>query len=1504
MIKTNLDAMLIDFLEGNLAWAELFDVLGQVNDETVLAALEKLLHIRKIDSDTSMDIVEESVRMLGLNLERDIMAMRSASFKKVFDALPDYAQTVGTKDWTKFCSFILGSQFETAPLYTNDYVSFLPTPLGTLIQDGGQWYKTNHVDLMIDSNLIQRGLDLTIMQYDEEIVISSLIAIGMAETVANEWFHDHLFVEPNNVDFTQQVIRAQIFIRRLKEFFYKWAPVELVLDKVYSTIQIARKLFVTAHIVLEPTMRLSLGKPLVDTKQPLPFPILRAGEELVFGILIKYSDGTDKTEYATALDSPHILSRTDKGVILKEPNSITNITLMVKHEKDLYEIQGKLFPIDTNPDPVNLHITHQPLYGTASHRVRIYGEFDNGSRSEFVSSSSVRLSTTLGFFEGHNLVLPQVLSDTELEITVEYVGMFQMERTFKAVASKSVTTRLPVSMKIVAPEVIVHGVDSGIECRVMYNDGEEVSVFPQYSTSTDKVSIVESIIKSGIQKTDYKATIVASFMDQLTVTATKPVVFRASKPILAKIELELPEIIQEGMTIYPRAVGIYVKEIATPEQLQRLDESIIVSREPLKGQWFSSALEDAGVRSLPVIDMNTGEFQAPFVSQLTPFRLHFVFSEGSGVRTELRTFDILNSELRPLGVSINAATKIYSGGVVPLRTFAKWTDDKNYAAHVTYSLEYIPSQSAIVEARLEQKAVSDSIAASGGTPEDTSGAIDFTQKHTLELVETESEAYDTRTETNFKIRGVYYVGDYHGVARVTATYSFEGQDHIDVRDIPLVPKRDLVESVEIESLPVYNDQSRTFLRLKAVYQDGRTEYVVGDWFAEWPDEGDDYTLLEFAPGVFDGLTAITIVEGRAPVSTEDFLSMKSSSLPVFKGLGGIEDLKKTMITGTVVSFGKVNQTTEVEIHARYFRRETKVDASVIITPREPVDKIVNARIEGATSFGADTTYEGYALAVTYEISGLTKMLDGSYVENAPTQFEMDVSSDWNIADTYYVTKDAEGNSLFEPTTDVLGQIDANGYLTPARNEDAAFNIRALFDCGGYTFERFLLVMMTKTNTFLTSLTIMGQDTVWDAAERNSTTNYEDGLWYVPYTAEAAFSDGTKYVPEAVTWEIADGTSVEGVSISTTTGRLYISVRQLSDGIIVLGAKHTALDDSTGQDETLSVTRRIQLSTLHTIISAYVELPLDNIEPNKPYSAEMFYTRRSGAEGSSKIPDSNTVKFEWYALETVPGFEITPDGMFSFASSDSAQEVVIACRLTEQRTSIVESMTVTCLGVGYPLHLNIEGFTNVRDDSVISMKARLDRQGSFSAQDVTDNVLWQITNSRGDTVTIPGVSIDRLGNVTLGKLLSDVVFGVRALFVEGNWRKENLMYVTAFSSYPYYGSAPWGIDSFPEVTANIKDRMKSSVGGTLVLAPQTNHYGYFVVRADYGEAEFAPASDAKGRINSGWLGWDGAKWPVTGSNGLKGPQPVQVVYDNLVDVLHIYRTEARAFGQAVLTVRYR
>jgi hypothetical protein len=90
---------------------------------------------------------------------------------------------------------------------------------------------------------------------------------------------------------------------------------------------------------------------------------------------------------------------------------------------------------------------------------------------------------------------------------------------------------------------------------------------------------------------------------------------------------------------------------------------------------------------------------------------------------------------------------------------------------------------------------------------------------------------------------------------------------------------------------------------------------------------------------------------------------------------------------------------------------------------------------------------------------------------------------------------------------------------------------------------------------------------------------------------------------------------------------------------------------------------------------------------------------------------------------------------------------------------------------------------------------------------------------------------------------------------------------------------------------------------MVLDAKEGQFGYFCCREDYGTPVFTAVSDSKGQINSNWLGWDGAKWPVSGNGTQLGPIKFDKVYDNITDSMLLYRTNARAFGFALLSVRY-
>jgi hypothetical protein len=247
--------------------------------------------------------------------------------------------------------------------------------------------------------------------------------------------------------------------------------------------------------------------------------------------------------------------------------------------------------------------------------------------------------------------------------------------------------------------------------------------------------------------------------------------------------------------------------------------------------------------------------------------------------------------------------------------------------------------------------------------------------------------------------------------------------------------------------------------------------------------------------------------------------------------------------------------------------------------------------------------------------------------------------------------------------------------------------------------------------------------------------------------------------------------------------------------------------------------------------------------------------------------------------------------------------VIRVKITEGVTVLEEALRAVCPGVGFPLTLTLSGYTNVRDDSSINFIVTCTRQ-QRPTTDETGNCLYTLVDDKGNETYVRDVQLDNgTGVLTVGHLVNDTSVRIKALFIEGNFRMEAYHTVNLFSSYPRFGVAAFGINTIAEVEANLKDRHNSTVGGTFTLDANSDTFGYFCSRSDFGQPVFAALTDSKGVVNSSWGGWDGAKWSVSGNGTQLGPIQLTKVYDNVTDTMLLYRTNARAFGFALLSVRY-
>lgn len=1507
-MKSNTLAFNIDFVEANPAWAELFEMMDAHNDEHNLAVIKQLLDIRRINEDTNDVLAEEAIRQLGINIARDVMAYRLPSLKRVIDCLPDWQQVSGTTQWNKFVGMLLGGQFDTNRLYTADYQTFIPTPLGTLIQDGGQWYKTNKVNLEVDAYLIDSGLDLTITKDAEKDVVNALQEVGMTQQEAEDWFNNHIGFDPVNNDIEQRTARSAMFQRRISELFYQWAPIEEVLEGVYATINLGAKLFLGAHVVVEHVRRFNVGAPLQSSITFLQPEFLRGGEWTTFGAIVKYSDNTEETVEVYVEDNVWIEERDSNRVRFKEPLAISVLTLTLNYNDTKQQMELRIFPIGIEPDPDELMIECPTLYGNSSSKIRVYGKYSSGLTKELTDSGMLRFDTSLGVIDGTTLILPSVEADTTLDISVLYQGQFYMNKTQEFKVNRSVHDLVPISLRIILDDELPQGVDTPIKYAVQYNDGTSKLGIAQARTTSEHTEIVENVLKSGVMRQDYMTSVYAEFGEVTPIQAVKQVTMKAPEINLATIDIVLPDPVVERTTVRPKAMALFVLASATPQQIADRDPAIVVAYTEVFGNWFSSQDGQNEIAALPKVDPKSGEFQAPLIDgDAVNYSLHFNYIDGSNAVTFNRIFPIHDTIMIPRSIDLRSSPTINSASTLMLPTVCLWNNGQTYAAAATVKVEYMPSASAVEEARqrtirLQQQAIEQGQDPTQFDP----NKPDYARWVTLNVSQSPNDVYDPIMGRKFKEYVLYFQGDLHGSARITMDYEFDGTKLTNYRDLQLIPARSLVDSITIECPDHMYDRSRTFVRLLATYVDGTQEYVTAaEWKGNWPDKDtDDYQVLQFSPGRYNGTSIVEIIEGRPPTSYKDFRDMAISKLPMFNQIGSLVDLEKAYYDGAILQTGKCNTVTYTQVLASFFRVSNKIDMVITPQPKQSVNNIINSRIEGATQISAGVLSESYTLVNTYKMGGVARTLDGSYIQEEGRTFELEVDSEWAVVHNYYTEEGPNNTQMLVPTSDIVAEIDADGTLTPAKNVNGAVQIRARYTCDQYQIEKTLIVFLTQANTYLRSIGITGPDVVWDVSDRNPTIGYENGRWYVPYELRVIIDPDSELVTTDALWSIGDETNVDGVSIDPLNGHLFIGQSQLSDGHIGLRAVFTKQNPASLADETIVGTRTIELQTQNTILNGYIENPKGNISPNTDYRFVAYYERRSGQSGSSILPDANSVKFKWNVIKSVSGFALSQDGTFRFPASKDPQTVQVECIITEQRTEISLVQEITCPGIGFPQDLTVGGYTNVRDDSTMQMNALLGRTGTFAKEDVSAKCLWQITNSKGDVVDVQGISINaQTGRLTLGNLLNDTEFGVKALYIEGQQRLEQTHFMKAFSSYPRFGVAPFGLTTISIAMAQLPTRLRSNNGGTFVLSTKNDEYGYFVVRQSYGQAVFSAAADGQGNVNKGWLGFDGAQWPVTGDNGKRGPIVGKMVYDNLTENVLIYRTNARAFGSAVLTVRY-
>lgn len=197
--------LLSEPLSGNQVWLDFVEAAQEVFGANVEGPLKQLEEIRYLKADTDISVLKLSAAMLGFDVSQDILEFSANSLLKIVPQLGYYPDNNGTNFFTRFIDMLLNASTEVTPLYTTDYKHFYDRPYGPMITDGGMWYKTTHVELT------------------------------MALFITNE--------VKQNVN-----TMGTTFLGRIKEVFYAYAPIALVIKRFYFEYKDTINLGVCAHV--------------------------------------------------------------------------------------------------------------------------------------------------------------------------------------------------------------------------------------------------------------------------------------------------------------------------------------------------------------------------------------------------------------------------------------------------------------------------------------------------------------------------------------------------------------------------------------------------------------------------------------------------------------------------------------------------------------------------------------------------------------------------------------------------------------------------------------------------------------------------------------------------------------------------------------------------------------------------------------------------------------------------------------------------------------------------------------------------------------------------------------------------------------------------------------------------------------------------------------------------------------------------------------------------------
>lgn len=1545
----SLSDLLIEMLRADPLLKSAHDIIERYFNNNVTQFVDQLENVRAINETTPKELVDDSIRMIGMNIPNWVMEANGENVRKCFHHLTQVYQISGTQLYPRFIEFLLDRGFRVVNLYTQDYVNFFPSPQGRLVHEGGKWFSTTHVDLEVDIHGIIGHYPLVLNSEDIKWIKNSL-----DYNVQPQWRKDDidadikLMVKQGTVYGVNDAVYAYAVLdKRIIDLFYQFAPIEEVVRAIYMTIVAKAKLILTMTVVEEETDFIEL-----DSPDPIEIflelnSMLSAGKEYRYYARVHWSNEAQTLEpiKITWADHPYTLIDS-KTIMFGEVEDEIRRDVNIEYQCVGRTLTSRITVYQGGVElvPANIIIKgNSVLREKSTGEFKILGNFrgpqGDTKLREIFDVENVKFYTNSPdvTIDGFNVTVNRIFEDSVITLFANY------ETSEGMVLASSIQVTLKQIPKPVLPLQIEHrlykvtlgandtvlgeteefgdlqqGSTYRLETLVNYSDLSVEARKVATNISTPAI-ILDSfnMFKALATGTSYEVKFTSTYVEgnETVVNEIKRlVVFPQIE--MTSLSIEGPSIIKEGETQNYTVMANW-----SNGQISSVPNSVLSSTESILGNQLLYALDVKGnMVTAPVIGQSRPAILSAKVQRYT---------DGQWVSTQ-RTIMIQNLNREPSSLDVIMSDVIYEGKSIPLYFYVNWTTGKR--TQILPNKVTLKSGENLLCLMTRQTENSPELTeqfSSGGLYIDNDDATTF-----LDM------------ETGVNCKQVNLVYDRPATSKGLITLEFEYTDpasNVTVKyERIFTAVAYIVTPTEIllDAPSVMEEGTRYFVRALVTYEDGSQKESEAVWKIT-DTVGDQENLdADISYGMFTlsqivssltGLDEQTIMDYALSGQDLDQKTIKQivNGEPLFNSLSNRPILGQTWpqklailyqqynqpMSRCVVQTRYVDEDAKFVLNCSFFALQDQKVVEVINKPTDPVTPIKNWYLTGDVEIDANLyNYYSYGLVVQYEDNGIEYLVSNDW--------SVELYSDENFSQRRELIRtivDRDGDSILPMDNDGSGQrktvdelteeemlevmptssvvdIDQNGYLYPRINENARIVITAAYNDGQQQFTENLTVYVRKQNTRLKKIEIaMVSPTgaiTYDFRTKISDEANQwaflslDGVVYYQFKAFLTRFDSTNSIElDRDVFWKAEPIGT-GVSFDEQSGRLYI-LPQAQDSEITIVARY---EEEFRESETSSSVFLEEIVARSVVnISATRALDVINVVGSLHTSSDLtFYPSVEAVRRDGSIANQNVIS--WAYVEGPTDISLSADGLgFVIPKRTTDTTMKIRAVATEGLRVIYKDITVFILASFVPVDLHINSNpSGMRDNSQYFLKAYLELRDN-STVDATSECYWLLETSMN------GLSLgNRNGVLTIPPVDVDTEITFRCVYTrnEITFEKKHTMLIQ--SSYPLsWHDVAQAIDNnmleSVLVTPSKFRRLLSQEGGKFTAAPNANEYVYFAAKKSNGLANVAIVPSTSGQVN-----WGGMQIPV---------EVTRTYQDGTTEIWNIYRSANRGFGTAEFSVRY-